>query len=107
MDARVKPEHDPERVHAPTEASIVLPISIAEYTALLIREHASSASVHFPLLFAARSVEMGRSRGIETLHEAVGVDRNGTSSAHMAGGVAAHVQSFGLKVAAAVLRAVF
>ena len=45
---------------------------------------------------------MGRSRGLVTSHVAVGVDRNDTSSAHMAGEASAHVQSFGLKVVAVV-----
>ena len=56
----------------------------------------------FPLWFAPRSAATGRSRGLETSQEAVGVDRNGTSSTYMAGEASAYVQSFGLKAVAVV-----
>jgi hypothetical protein len=78
------------------------PPGFAEYAATLISPHTPSTPPRFQLWSASSSVEMGRSRGVETSQTAVGVDRNDTSSAYMAGEASAYVQSFGLKAAVVV-----
>ena len=82
--------------------SIVSPIGIIEYTTPLIRERASSALAHFPLLSAARSVEMGRSRGLVTPPERSVSTAMTPPQPYRVGEASAYVQSFGLKAVAVV-----